>query len=67
MNRILYGSGDHGAIATLPDLTFDGSTLTCYTEFATYKGLMRMNQNSRLSRVLTTNGFSTGASIGDIV
>jgi hypothetical protein len=67
MNRILYGSGGNGAISTLPDLTFDGSTLTCYGEFATYKGLMWMNQNSRLSRVLETNQYSTGSAIGDIV
>ena len=67
MNRILYGAGGNGAIATLADLTFDGSTLTCYGEFATYKGFMWINQNSRLSRVLTTNGFSTGSAIGDIV
>jgi hypothetical protein len=67
MNRILYGAGGNGAIATLADLTFDGSTLTCYGEFATYKGLMWMNQNSRLSRVLAANDFSTGSAIGDIV
>ena len=67
MNRILYGSGGNGAIATLPDLTFDGSTLTCYGDFATYKGLFWMNQLSRLSRVLAVNQFTTGSSIGDIV
>jgi hypothetical protein len=68
MNRISYGSGGNGPIATLPDLTFDGSTLTCYGEFATYKGLTWINnQNSRLSRVLATNSFTTGSAIGDIV
>jgi hypothetical protein len=68
MNRILYGSGGNGAIATLADLTFDGSTLTCYGEFATYKGITWINnQNSRLSRALTANNFTTGAAIGDIV
>jgi hypothetical protein len=43
MNRILFGSGGNGAISTMVDLTFDGSTLTCYGDFATYKGLFWMN------------------------
>jgi len=67
MNRILFGSGGNGAISTMADLTFDGTTLTCYGDFATYKGLFWMNQLSRLSRVLATNQFTTGSAVGDIV
>ena len=67
MYRILFGSGGNGSIATLPDLTFDGSTLTCYGEFNTFKGLQWGSQFSRLNRVLTANQYSTGSAIGDIV
>ena len=65
--RILFGSGGNGPIATLPDLTFDGNTFTCYGEFNTFKGLKWDSQFSRLNRVLTANQFSTGSAIGDIV
>ena len=67
MNRILCDSGGNGPITTLPDLTFDGTTLTCYGGFNTFGGLQWGSQFSRLNRVLSVDQYSSGLTIGDIV
>lgn len=66
-NRILFGSGGSNPIRTLPDLTFNGDSLTCYGEFNTFRGLRWGSQFSRLNRVLALNQFAPGTAIGDIV
>ncbi len=59
MNRLLFGSCGNGAISTMVDLTFDGSTLTCCGEFSSYKGMHLVGGSTGTQApAITVNGVN---------